>query len=214
MLPVDKTYNVVQNFSKMPKVCIYLAKSVSFLVSLEIIFGMVKFGMSESNPGWEVGLNPSTGVSQMKCSSMQKSSWNGNHLAIRIFMEQFFSFWNIFKLQPKQLALQMYFHISKCHSEMGLLWVNWVSVSNKRVQDTLQNTTYTWNSAEFSSSFKTSSLNTYRVLESTTFQIQDLVWIQVYPVLARVFSVFFKVSCIHVSQLYTVKFRVPHSSSN
>ena len=38
----------------MPKAYIYLAKSASVLVSLEIIFGMDKFGMSESNPENEV----------------------------------------------------------------------------------------------------------------------------------------------------------------
>ena len=50
MLPVDKTYHLDRISSKMPKVCIYLVKSASVLVSLEIIFGMDKFGMSESNP--------------------------------------------------------------------------------------------------------------------------------------------------------------------
>ena len=50
MLPVDKTYYSDRKSSKMPNVCIYLTESASVLVSLEIIFGMVKFGMSESNP--------------------------------------------------------------------------------------------------------------------------------------------------------------------
>ena len=50
MLPVDKTYYSDRKSSKMPNVCIYLTKSASVLVSLEIIFGMDKFGMSESNP--------------------------------------------------------------------------------------------------------------------------------------------------------------------
>ena len=50
MLPVDKLHYLDQKSNKLPKVCTYLAESASVLVSLEIIFGMDKFGMSESNP--------------------------------------------------------------------------------------------------------------------------------------------------------------------